>query len=106
MQLESFPPWAQVTMSVLGFIVAAAAYFRGLFKSAPPPPKDVVVPSLTVADNAAISNMADTLREANRMARDYREHDTEMLYELKAIKESLHRLESMMGRGLDHMRGR
>lgn len=54
----------------------------------------------------AIERMADTLREANRVARDHREHDTAMLYELKAAKDSLNRIESMLGRILDQMHHR
>lgn len=99
--LEALPPWAQVVLSILAFLAATMAWLRGMFKNLPEKSKDVVVPTLTVADNAVIADAAATLREANRVVREHREHDTEILYELKAIKESLHRQESLLGRMLD-----
>jgi len=93
-------------LGFLGVVAAFGQWFGRRKESAPAPSKDVVVPSLAIADNAAITHMADTLREANRVARDHREHDTEILYELKAIKESHQRIESLLGRMLDQMRGR
>jgi hypothetical protein len=87
--LETFPPWAQITLSVIGFIIAAAAYFRGLFKTAPPPSKDVVIPSLTVADNAVIADAAATLKEANHHLRDRNHLDREMLFHMKMQTEHL-----------------
>ncbi|HZH10526.1 MAG TPA: hypothetical protein VEZ24_09155 [Microvirga sp.] len=91
-------------LGLLGVLAAFGQWFGKRKESSPAGSKDVVVPSLAIADNAAITHLAETLREANRVAQTHREHDTEMLYELKAIKESLHRLESMMGRGLDLVR--
>jgi len=104
--LEALPPWAQVVLSILAFLAATWAWLRGMFKNLPEKGKDVVVPSVTAADGAAIERMTDTLREANRVAREHREHDTEMLYTLIAIKESNQRIEHLLGRMLDQMRGR
>jgi hypothetical protein len=95
--IDHFPPWAQVTMSVLGFIVAAAAYFRGFFKNAPPPSRDVVVPSLTVADNAIIADATATLKEANHHLRDRNHLDREMLFHLKLATEHLEDMKHYLG---------
>jgi len=69
--------------------VAAWAYLRGLFKTAPPPARDVVVPSLTIADNAAIADSVATLREADRHMRDRNNLDREILFHLKLATEHL-----------------
>jgi hypothetical protein len=97
--LETFPPWAQITLSIIGFIVAATAYFRGLFKTAPPPSRDVVIPSLTVADNAVIADAAATLKEANHHLRDRNNLDREMLFHMKLQSEHLEDIKH----GLEHM---
>lgn len=101
--LETLPPWAQVAMSIGVFLVAAWAYLRGLFKTAPPPAKDVVVPSLTIADNAVIKEATATLREANRLSEAHRAHDADIYHTLVAIKDSHGRIESLLGRMLDRL---
>ncbi len=92
-------------VGILGLLAAFGQWFGKRKENAPPQSKDVVVPSLAIADTHAITHMADTLRDATRVARDHREHDTEILYELKALRESHQRIESMLGRMLDQMRG-
>jgi len=63
--------------------------------------KDVAVPSVAIADRVALENMADTLRDANRVASRHREHDVEMLYELRMMNATLGRIEGMMGRMME-----
>jgi len=92
-------------VGLLVILAAVSQRFGNRREKEAPASKDVVVPSLAIADTQAITHMADTLREANRVARDHREHDTEILYELKALRESHQRIESMLGRMLDQMRG-
>src|SRR5687768_12966779 len=91
-------------VGLLGILAAFGQWFGKRKESTPPPSKDVVVPSLTIADSAAITHMADTLRDANRVARDHREHDTEILYTLVAIKENGQRIEHLLQLMLDHQR--
>lgn len=91
-------------LGFLGVVAAFGQWFGKRKESASPATKDVLVPSRTIADNAAITSMAETLRDANRVARDHREHDEAILYTLIAIKESHQRIESLLGRMLDHMR--
>lgn len=86
-----------VGLGFLGIVAAFGQWFgRRKENALPSPSKDVVIPSLAIADNAAITQMAETLREANRVARDYREHDADMLHELKSIKESHNRIEGVL----------
>jgi ABC-type proline/glycine betaine transport system substrate-binding protein len=95
-----------IGLGFLGMVAAFGQWFGKRKESAKAQSKDVVVPSLAIADTQAITHMADTLREATRVARDHREHDTEILYTLVAIKESNQRIESILGRMLDGMRDR
>ena len=80
----------------LGVVAAFGQWFGKRKESAPPASKDVVVPSVAIADRVALENMADTLRDANRAVRDHREHDTEILYTLVSIKESHARIEVLL----------
>lgn len=93
----------------VGLLVMLAGFGQWFGKrkdAGPTESKDVMIPAVAVADRVALERMADTLREANQAVREHREHDTEMLYELRAIKESNARIESLLGRMLDQMHGR
>ncbi|KFG68721.1 hypothetical protein [Microvirga sp. BSC39] len=87
----------------LGMVAAFGQWFGKRKETTPPATKDVIVPSVTVADRVALEHLADTLRDATRVAKEHREHDTELLYTLIAIRESHTRIESMLGRILDRM---
>jgi hypothetical protein len=87
------------------FLLAALGQRIGFRKeTTPPPSKDVIVPSVTVADRVALEHLADTLRDSNRIAQTHREHDTEILYTLVAIKENGQRIENILQRLLDFQR--
>ena len=91
----------------IGVLVMLAALGQWLGKrreNAVAPPKDIMIPSVAVADRVAIENMAETLREAEHTMRGNRDNDVAMLYELKAIRESNARMESLLGRMLDRMK--
>lgn len=90
-------------LGFLGVVAAFGQWFGRKKESAPPSSKDVIVPSLAIADTQAITGMAETLREANRVARNHREHDEAILYTLIAIKDSHQRIESLLGRVLDRL---
>ncbi len=88
-------------VGLLVILAAISQRFGHKKESTPPPSTDVVIPSVTVADRVALENMADSLRAAERAARDHREHDTEILYTLVSIKESNQRLEGLLAANKD-----
>lgn len=91
----------------LGFLGILAAFGQWLGKrkeNAPPASKDVVIDHAVLADRVAMERMTDTLRQSNEIARNHREHDTAMLYELRDLNRSLARVESLLGKFYD--RGR
>ena len=91
----------------VGFLVVLAGVSQRFGKrkeTAQPVTQDVMIPSVTVADRVALERLADTLRDSNRVVRDHREHDTEILYMLMSIKESNARMESLLGRMLDRIK--
>lgn len=92
-----------IGLGFLGVVAAFGQWFGRRKETAPPPSKDVYVPALSIADNQVIADATATLKDANRIARDHREHDWEILAELRSIKESHGRIESMLGRILDRM---
>lgn len=90
----------------IGFLVLLAAVGQWLGKrkeTAVPPSQDVIVPQVTIADRQSLERMAETLRDAEHAMRGNRDHEMAMLYELKAIKESNSRMESLLGRMLDRL---
>lgn len=91
----------------IGVLVMLAALGQWLGKrkenAAVAPSKDIMIPSVTVADRQALEHMAETLRDAEHAMRGHRDHDMAMLYELKAIKDSNARMESLLGRMLDRL---
>lgn len=110
MELLTSPTFvAMIQAAGVGLLVILAAVsqrFGHKKESTPPPSTDVMIPSVTVADRVAIEKMADTLRDAERAARHHREHDTEMLYELKMMNSTLGRIEGMIGRMMDRRESR
>lgn len=83
-------------VGVLVVLAAVSQRFGTRKEAIPPPTKDVIVPSVTVADRVALEHLADTLRDSNRIAQNHREHDTEILYTLVSIKESHARIEVLL----------
>ncbi|MDG2570820.1 hypothetical protein P7L87_25040 [Vibrio parahaemolyticus] len=92
-----------IGLGFLGVVAAFGQWFGRRKGTAPPASKDVLVPSLTIADNQVIAEATSTLRDANRIARDHREHDEAILYTLIAIKDSHQRIESLLGRMIDRL---
>jgi hypothetical protein len=62
------------------------------------PSKDVVVPSVTIADSAALLGMADTLREASRVNRDRAEFERDILSESRKTNDLLEEIKYILGR--------
>jgi hypothetical protein len=77
----------------LGMVASFGQWFGKRKESTPPASKDIIVPSVTVADRVALEHLAKTLRDSNHIAQAHREHDTEILYTLVSIKESNARIE-------------
>ena len=88
----------------LGLLAMAGKWLGMRKENAPPVTRDVAIDSVTIADRRALEGLTETLRTSNEVARNHREHDTAMLYELRAIRESNNRIESQMGRILDRTR--
>lgn len=101
--LENLPPWLQIILSIAMFAVTAWVYFSGAFKRLPPPPsKDVVVPSLSIADSQQIQNWIDSLRENTRLEREQAEASRKTVWLLEEINGRLARMEH----DLDHIADR
>jgi hypothetical protein len=83
--LEALPPWAQVTLSVIGFLATAAIWAKGLLSKGPAPTGDVIVPSMTVANAEVIERLTESLREANRLAREQHDMHLRLEAELKRL---------------------
>lgn len=73
----------------VGFIVLLAAFGQYWGKrresAAAPPSKDVIIPSLAIADRVSIEGLAEALRRLVEMLSRNREHDQSLLYELREI---------------------
>ena len=69
-------------------ILAAFSHWFGKRKEAAPS-KDVIVPALSIADNAVIADATTTLKEANHHIRDRNNLDREMLFHMKLQTEHL-----------------
>ncbi|MGQ4272496.1 hypothetical protein [Terrihabitans sp. B22-R8] len=82
--MEQLPPWVQVLLSIGAFLVAAWAYLRGMLKAAPPS-KDIVVPSVTIADAHAIREMAAQLRLNSAVQQQDLALRHETLHELRRL---------------------
>jgi hypothetical protein len=102
MELLSSPTFvALIQAAGVGLLVILAAVSQryGTRKeSAPPTSKDVVVQSLTIADNAAISRLAETLHEANRLIRDRSEFERNMLFEAETANALLNDIKHILAR--------
>lgn len=87
-ELASLPPWLQVVLSILVFIITAAVYIRGLFKKAPDfDGKDVAVPSLAFADSVALRGLVEALRQGNKAQEEAREINRRIEQHLAMINE-------------------
>lgn len=97
-QLALLPPWLQVALSILAFVAAAWVYFSGLFKKLPPVPtsKDVVVPSLTIADSKIIESWIIEIRNGNAQDKDRGEMVRKALFTLELINDRLERIEHLL----------
>lgn len=66
--IEHFPPWAQMVLTVGGFIIAVIIYGKSLLKptSTDVAKRDVIVPNVNVMDGEAIRQAAEQLRASSR----------------------------------------
>lgn len=71
------------------FVVTAWVYLSGFFKKLPAPTKDVIVPSMNIADSRAILDLADTLRDSGRNNREHNDCLRAMIFELRRINDQL-----------------
>jgi len=101
--LSVLPPWFQAVLSILIFIATGFAYYQGLFKKLPLPKeaKDVIVPSISIADSQAIRDWVEALKEGNRYEKDNGENLFRivmllelLLKRLESVEHLLHRRES------------
>lgn len=99
--LEALPPWAQVVLSILAFLAATFAWLRGMFKNLPEKTKDVVVPSVTVADGAAIEKLTETLKETNRLMHQRHEMDLALDDKLQRIGDQMNDIKQDVRRALE-----
>jgi len=92
--VQDFPPLVQLALTVGVFIVSVAAYIIGILKKvAPPASKDVIVPSVSIADRHALNEMVESFTEANRSSREVYEAARDVVYELKSIAERIDKIE-------------
>jgi len=68
-------------LGLLGVLAAFGQWFGKRKESDPPASKDVVVPSLTVADTEAITQWSKTLQQTNILLKDRSEFERKMLFE-------------------------
>lgn len=87
--LDTLPPWAQVVLSIATFLAVAFAWLRGMFKNLPAPTRDVVVPSVTVADGAVINRLTETLRETNRLMEGIHDRDLHLQAEFRRMGDQM-----------------
>jgi len=98
--IESFPPWAQVVLTIGGFLLTVGIYARSLLKPANVQQgKDVVLPNINVMDAQAIREAADQLRRniAQNEHRDQivRQLQTELGEQTRVMKEQRDLLEAI-----------
>lgn len=87
-----------VGFGVLAILAAAGKWYGERRERTPPPTKDVVVNSLTVADSAIIADAAATLRESNRLIHARQNFEHEMLIETKRTNEYLEDIKHILKR--------
>lgn len=92
--MASLPPIVQAVLSIGLFAVSVVVYIVGnLKKSVPPTSKDVVIPSVTIADRKALDEMVESFTEANRSSREVYEAARDVVYELKSIAGRIDQME-------------
>lgn len=93
--LSVLPPWFQAILNVLIFIATGYAYYQGLFKKLPTAKdsKDVIVPSISIADSQTIQGWIDTLKEGNRYEKDNAEHLFRIVMLLELILKRVEQVE-------------
>jgi hypothetical protein len=65
--IESFPPWAQIVLTVFGFVIAVLIYGRSLLKPlSTEKSKDVVVPGVSVMDGQIFAQATEQLKQNAR----------------------------------------
>lgn len=96
--LSVLPPWFQALLSILIFVATGWAYYQGLFKKLPGPTatKDVIVPSISIADSQTIQNWIDALKENNRHDKDNGEHLFRIVMLLELILKRLEQVEHIL----------
>lgn len=102
-QLALLPPWLQVALSILAFAAAAWVYFTGLFKKLPVPPaanapKDVIIPSLTIADSKIIEAWIVELRTGNLQDKDRADLVRRALFILEQMNDRIGSIEHELKR--------
>jgi hypothetical protein len=80
----------------LGMVAAFGQWFGKRKETTPPVSKDVMVPSITIADNAVIADAVTTLKESNRHISERNNLDREMLFHMKLQTEHLEGMKHCM----------
>jgi hypothetical protein len=92
--LAELPPIVQIVLSIGMLMVSVVVYIVGnLKKTLPPTSKDVIIPSIQIADRAVIREMVDSFSEANRSTREVYDAARDVVYELKSIAERINQIE-------------
>jgi hypothetical protein len=92
--LAELPPIVQIVLSIGMLVVSVIVYIVGnLKKTLPPSSKDVIIPSIQIADRAVIREMVDSFSEANRSTREVYDAARDVVYELKSIAERINQIE-------------
>ena len=87
-----------IGMGILGVLAFFGQWYGKKKESATTSDRDVVVPSLTIADNSAILGMAETLRESSRIIRDRHDFERDMLSESRRANDLLEEIKYILGR--------
>lgn len=83
--LEQFPPWVQITGSVLLFALTYGLHLLGRFSKMPRGSTDVAIPSVTIANAQVIERLAASVELSNKLAAEATQKDMEMRFELKRL---------------------
>jgi hypothetical protein len=95
---NALPIISLIGTGLLGLLAAAGQWYGKRKELAPPTSKDVVVQSLTIADNATIGRLAETLKESNHLIRDRSEFERKMLFEAETTNALLNDIKHILKR--------